>query len=110
VQSGQLRVLATLDVERSRIYPDTPTAGELGYKVGAPAWSGFYAPAGVPEERLALLEHAFKTAFDTPEFQNLCVERGMQPAFMDRRQFREFASQQAELFARDIPELLRLER
>jgi tripartite-type tricarboxylate transporter receptor subunit TctC len=110
VQSGQLRVLAIFDTERSRIYADVPTAAELGYRLGAPAWSGFYAPAGVPEERLALLEQAFKTAFDTPEFQRLCLERGMQPEFMDRRKFREFASQQADFFGREIPQLLRLDR
>jgi tripartite-type tricarboxylate transporter receptor subunit TctC len=110
VQSGQLRVLATFDVERSRIFADTPTAAELGYRLGAPAWSGFYAPAGIPEDRLELLEQAFRTAFDTPEFQRLCADRGMQPVFMDRREFRKFAAQEAEFFAREIPQLLRLDR
>jgi tripartite-type tricarboxylate transporter receptor subunit TctC len=110
VRSGQLRPLAVLDAERSKIFPGTPSMTELGYQPGAPAWSGFYTPRGVDETRLQALEAAFRKAFESPEFEKLCEDRGMEPAYLGRQEFRRFALQQAEFFGTKIPRLLRLER
>jgi tripartite-type tricarboxylate transporter receptor subunit TctC len=96
VQAGRLRVLSVFDPERSPF--------------GASAWSGFYAPRGLPDPIRALLLEAFREAFHSSEFQKLCQQRGMEPVFLDRREFQQFAVAQANFFAREIPQLLRLDR
>lgn len=110
VQAGRLRALAIFDTERSSIYPDTPTTYELGYDIGAPAWSGFYGPQGMPEPVRSKLEIAFAQAAETTEWAQLCGDRGMEPRYLPAAEFGEFAAEQTEFFSREIPKLLRLER
>ena len=110
VQAGRLRVLAVFDEARSPIFPDAPTTHELGYPFGAPAWSGFFTPSGVAAEVRVRLESAFREAFASPDWAKLCAERGMEAVFLGSEEFRDFALQQSEFFAEQIPQLLRLER
>lgn len=110
VQARSLRVLAVLDKERSQLYPDAPTTHEMGYPFGAPAWSGFFAPRGLPGEIQGKLEAAFRTAFDSTEWAALCRERGLEPTFLDSAEFRRFADEQAAFFGEEIPRLLRMAR
>ena len=108
VQSGSLRPLAVFDAGRSGVFPDVPTTHELGYEIGAPAWSGFFGPAGLPEQAVAKLASAFKRAFQTPEWEKLCAERGMEALYLDHEQFERFALEQQKFFGDAIPKLVRL--
>ena len=109
VQSGNLRALAVFDENRSSVLGEVPTTHELGYEIGAPAWSGFFGPGGMPDDRVALLAEAFKTAFGTEEWATLCRERGMEALYLDRDGFKEFALAQQRFFEAEIPKLVRLE-
>ena len=106
VLAGSLRVLAVFDERRSVLYPDVPAVSELGYKFGASAWSGFYAPQGVPPDRSGALTKAIHFAFESEEFQKVCQERGMEPVYLPSDEFRVFALEQAAFFRKVIPELL----
>lgn len=108
VQSGSLRTLAVFDTHRSGVLPDVPTTHELGYPIGAPAWSGFFGPAGLPEPTVKQLASAFKEAFQTPEWEKLCAERGMEALYFDHEAFNRFALEQQEFFDGAIPKLVRL--
>lgn len=110
VQAGKLRALAVFDTERSSVLPDTPTTFELGYEIGAPAWSGFFGPAGMPDDARGKLAEAFAKAFRTEAWEKLCRERGMKPEFLDADDFRTFALDQSRFFGGEIPKLLTLER
>ncbi|MCB1020130.1 MAG: tripartite tricarboxylate transporter substrate binding protein [Acidobacteria bacterium] len=110
VQAGKLRPLAVFDESRTSVFPDTPTTYELGYAIGAPAWSGFFGPQGMPSADVDKLAAAFGDAFKTEQWQKLCRERGMTPAYMGRSEFEAFAKQQAQFFGAEIPELLRMQR
>lgn len=110
VQSGKLRALAVFDTNRAAPLPDTPTTHELGYPIGAPAWSGFFGPAGMPENIRKKLAAAFRQGFETEAWVKLCRERGMTPEFLDADQFNRFAREQANFFGSEIPMLLRMER
>ncbi len=110
VQAGALKPLAVFDQQHSDLYPGVPTSHELGYSFGVPAWSGFFAPKGVPEKALERLEQSFKAGFATEDWQKLCKERGMEAVFMGREAFRAFAKSQADFFQTEVPELLRLNR
>jgi len=107
VEAGRLRVLAVFDRDRSSLFPEAPSVAEEGFDFGASAWSGFYAPAGVPPERSRLLVESIQEAFESGEFQTVCKERGMEALFLGSEEFREFALEQAAFFGQVIPELLR---
>ena len=110
VNAGKLRPLAVFDETRTSVFPETPTTHELGFAIGAPAWSGFFGPPGMPDDAVDKLAQAFGGAFETEQWKTLCRERGMTPAFLDRAAFEQFAVEQGELFGARIPELLRMER
>jgi tripartite-type tricarboxylate transporter receptor subunit TctC len=110
VKAGRLKVLAVFDESRSQLYPEAPTSHELGYDFGAPAWSGFFAPAGVSDDIRSRLEQAFQKAFESSAWKKLCEERGMEPVFLGAAEFQQFAMEQAQFFGSQIPNLLRLAR
>ena len=110
VASGGLRPLAVFDENRAAPMPDTPTTYELGFELGAPAWSGFFGPAGLSDDIRSKLAVAFRKGFATDEWAKLCRERGMEPRFLDAAEFEEFALQQDGFFSAEIPRLLRMER
>jgi tripartite-type tricarboxylate transporter receptor subunit TctC len=106
VKAGRLRVLAVFDDSRSKLFPDVPSVREEGYSFGVSAWSGFIAPKGLPEARKQLLVDAIHYAYDSPQFQRVCEERGLVPSFLDSKAFQHFAFQQARFFEITIPQLL----
>lgn len=106
IESGALRPLAVLDSKRSSVLPDTPTTYELGYPMGAPAWSGFSGPPGMDPALRDKLAAAFAKASEDPLFLNLCADRGIEPAYLGPADFETFANQQASYFAEQIPLLL----
>lgn len=69
VESGDFVFLAHTFPERHPAIPDVPTLDELGYGMVYEMWGGFAAPAGTPQERIALLEEALETVAANPELQ-----------------------------------------
>lgn len=65
VKAGTVRPLAVCSLERVATLPDTPTMKELGYDVVLPAWYTVFAPKGVPEENLTVLEEKFIEALNS---------------------------------------------
>ncbi len=108
VLSGNLRALAVFDEARSDVLPEIPTTHELGYPIGTPAWSGFFGPGGIGDERVSRLADAFEAAFASPEWAKLCRERGMQPLFLGQDDFAAFALQQQAFFEGQVPRLVRM--
>ncbi len=106
VKAGTVRPLAVFDKDRSPLFPGVPAAREWGYEFGVSAWSGFYGPKELPPPVKARLVAAFRSAFDSPRFQALCRERGMEPLFLGPAEFRRFALEQARFFESAIPPLL----
>jgi tripartite-type tricarboxylate transporter receptor subunit TctC len=85
VQSGDIRVLASLEPQRISTLPDVPTARELNLPnipdleaIGTTT-SGFAAPPGTPPERVKLLEEATLAAIADPDFQAWGRQTGMIP-------------------------------
>jgi len=78
VRDGKLRMLAILGPERVKEVPDVPTIYELGYKdfPYIPFVRGVMAPPNVPQDRLAILEEAFKKAVDDPGFKEVMAKQG----------------------------------
>jgi tripartite-type tricarboxylate transporter receptor subunit TctC len=50
IQSGRIRLLATVGAKRSSKYPDLPSLAEAGYpQVDGMVWYGISGPAGIPK-------------------------------------------------------------
>jgi tripartite-type tricarboxylate transporter receptor subunit TctC len=68
IQSGKLRLLASLCETRWKWVPDVPTVRELGYKFGIESYYALGAPKGVPKLILEKLTSSFKKATEAPRF------------------------------------------
>lgn len=67
-QSGDIRILAVMDPERSKFLPDVPTTAEAGYpSVISNSSRGIVGPAGLDPAIVTKLQDAFLKAMDDPE-------------------------------------------
>jgi tripartite-type tricarboxylate transporter receptor subunit TctC len=68
VDSGRLRLLATLAAKRSARWPQVPTLRELGFDIVAMSPYGLGGPRGLPAEVVTVLHDAFRKAMLDPAF------------------------------------------
>jgi len=87
VKSGDLRILAVLGSRRDPVFPDVPTAQELGFKVALDMWRGIAVPKGTPKAIVVRLQDAIKRTVDSHEFQEAGKNIGFTPAFLPAEDF-----------------------
>jgi tripartite-type tricarboxylate transporter receptor subunit TctC len=101
VKSGDLRVLAVLGSKRDAIFPDAPTANELGYAVTLDMWRGIAVPKGVPKPVIAKLQDAIRRTVDSQPFKDAGKAIGFMPAYLSADDF-------SKLIANDDAKLAQL--
>ncbi len=70
IQSGKLRALAVIGDKRSKLLPDVPSLGELGFDFPYKgAWFGMMAPAGTPLAIREKVAAAVRAAVNDPDFR-----------------------------------------
>lgn len=68
VQSGRIKALAITSTSRIKELPDVPTADELGVEgMSVDAWVSVMGPAGIPQDRLAILSDALLNVLRNPD-------------------------------------------
>ena len=78
VQSGKLRVLATLSAQRMASWPEIPTVAELGYPgYAAPIWNGFFVPRKTSAQVVERLARTTVAQLQAPELKNLLEKQGV---------------------------------
>jgi len=77
VDGRKLRVLLLFQRARHPMFPDAPTAKELGYDFAMGVWFVLTAPKGTPAPILKYLHDAAKAAMDDPGFIKLIADRGV---------------------------------
>ncbi|MGE8494360.1 MULTISPECIES: Bug family tripartite tricarboxylate transporter substrate binding protein [Comamonas] len=78
VQSGKLRVLATLSAQRMASWPEIPTVAELGYPgYAAPIWNGFFVPRKTSAQVVERLGRTTVAQLQAPELKNLLEKQGV---------------------------------
>ena len=98
VKSGDLRVLAVLGAKRDPIFPDVPTAKELGFPVALDMWRGIAVPEGTPKPIIAKLQEAIELSVETPSFSDAGKSIGFTPAYLPAEDFGQLiASDDAKL-------------
>jgi len=77
VRNGQAKCLLVTARERTSVLPDTTSLGELGIPDAASElWRGIIGPKGMPAERVAVLQQAFRQATQQRKFQEFETGRG----------------------------------
>jgi tripartite-type tricarboxylate transporter receptor subunit TctC len=98
VKSGELRVLAVLGSAREPVFPDVPTANELGFAVALDMWRGIAVPQGTPKPVIAALQNAVRLSVEMPAFGDAGKTVGFTPAYLPADDFAQLiASDDAKL-------------
>jgi tripartite-type tricarboxylate transporter receptor subunit TctC len=88
VKAGTVRILLVLNDKRLPVLPDVRVPHDIGldYPISQQLY-GLMAPKGVPEDRMAIIEAAFKKVMDTPEYQTYLQQNPhVVPDYMDSAQ------------------------
>jgi tripartite-type tricarboxylate transporter receptor subunit TctC len=77
VEGKRMRVLAAFQPKRHPVFPDVPTAKEVGYGVANGVWFLLMAPKGTPAPVVGYLQAAAKEAVVDPKFVNAMADKGI---------------------------------
>jgi len=77
VDGKRMRVLINFTPQRHKVFPDVPTARELGWDVSNGVWYLFAAPKGTPAPVIRYLHDAAKAAIEDPKFAENMGGRGV---------------------------------
>lgn len=96
LKSGKTRALAVTGAKRNFQLPDVPTMMEAGVPdFELTVWYGVFAPARVPQPKLAVLNAALVKSLATPEVRERMAPQGAEPTPTTRDEFAAF--QKAEV-------------
>jgi tripartite-type tricarboxylate transporter receptor subunit TctC len=82
IRDGTVKAIAVDSEERSPLFPNVPTLGELGFPNLAPVYFAFVAPAGVPRPIIDKLHDAIAAIGNQPDFRKArLIDIGIVPVF-----------------------------
>lgn len=91
LRSGQVRVLAVTDKERSKFLPDVPNTTELGFpSIVSSSTRGIVAPKGTPEAVVKRLADELGKAMQDPDHTRRMDEQGLAVKPMAGAEFKTF--------------------
>ena len=91
VASGALRGLAVTSLVRSPMFPDVPTAAELGFPdIDIEDSYGIFGPANMPADVVKKIHDAFREAMLIPEMQPRLKQLGITPKLLGPVEYRAF--------------------
>jgi tripartite-type tricarboxylate transporter receptor subunit TctC len=105
IKSGDLRVLAVLGSKRDPIFPDAPTAQELGYPVALDMWRGIAVPHGVHRSIIAKLQESIRHTVESPAFHDAGKAIGFMPAYLPADEFGKLIAGDDAKLARAMADL-----
>lgn len=76
-KAGQSRPIVQFTPERMKLFPDVPTAKELGHDIVYFMQRSFNGPPGMSQEAQEWYIDLFKKVFDSPEWQKFCNDEGL---------------------------------
>ncbi|WP_446719620.1 Bug family tripartite tricarboxylate transporter substrate binding protein [Hydrogenophaga sp. OTU3427] len=90
-KSGKVKPIATTSAKRSSAMPDVPTAAESGFPgMVYESWYGVWAPKGLPDERVQLLNKAINKAVAELSKSGSFTALGIEPVTESVDQFRKY--------------------
>jgi tripartite-type tricarboxylate transporter receptor subunit TctC len=94
VDSGLLRLLATIAAQRSKRWSHVPTLRELGYDIVANSPYGLGGPRGLSAEVVTVLHDAFKKAMFEPQFIQELTKYDQEIDYLGTADYAEVCRQQ----------------
>ncbi len=92
--AGKLRILAMPTDERSEVFPDVPTAKELGFNASLDLFRGLSVPPNTPDEIKKILADAMTKAAQSPAFLDLAKKKGFKVAPLGHEEFSAFLAEE----------------
>jgi tripartite-type tricarboxylate transporter receptor subunit TctC len=105
VDSGRLRLLATMGAARTRHWPQVPTLSELGHGIVAMSPYGLAGPRGLPPAVVATLHAAFKAAMHEPAHLAELARYDQELAYLDPQAYAAAMRQAYEAERRAVERL-----
>jgi tripartite-type tricarboxylate transporter receptor subunit TctC len=105
IKAGKIRVVATLNKERSTMLPDTPTFGETiipGFDVLA--WVGMFGPAGLPQELVDRYDAAIAKFISIKENRDALQASGCEVTSIGKTEFPDFVKSEIPRYNKLIAE------
>lgn len=82
ISSGDAKGVVELSSVQNMTYPDVPTISSKGVDLQTGSFIVLAAPKDTPEEAIETLEAAYKTAYDSAEFQEWLKQAGVTPDWL----------------------------
>jgi len=99
IEAGKIRLLASVSSKRNKHYPDVPTLKELGYSsFSRDLWSGFFAPAGLPQPIMDKIVPVFEKTLSLPNVQAQMEKVGVFANFMGPKEFANFVDEEYKFY------------
>jgi len=93
-KAGKLRLLVMPTDTRSSIFPDVPTAKELGYNVSLDLFRGLSVPPNTPNEIKKILADAMTKAANSEAFLDLAKKKGFTVAPLGHEAFSKLLAEE----------------
>ncbi len=104
-EAGNMTPLFVMEDERIDLFPDTPTAVEMGTDFTWSSWKAIVAPAGTPDDVLDTLRAQFQAAVADPQFVEEMTALGEFVVYEDAETFEARAVRDSDV-ARSVLEQL----
>lgn len=101
----QAVALFTVAEDGVALYPEIPLLSDYGVNVTREFYIALVAPKGVPENRLAIIEEAFKKAFEDPDLIESFEKAEYQLQYKSKEQVEKMIEEEIEM---SIPQLKKL--
>jgi tripartite-type tricarboxylate transporter receptor subunit TctC len=98
IDAKKVRALANMADARDPVFPDVPTAKELGYNTTMGAWRGFALPKGTSGEILAVYEKAMDKIVKSKEFVDFMKGGPFGILYKPSAEFAKFLAEQDATF------------
>jgi tripartite-type tricarboxylate transporter receptor subunit TctC len=89
--AGTIRVLATIDKERHKLFPDVPTLAEAGIPdVNTPLYIGILGPAGIPQDIVERWKKEMAGMIADPAVSQKISNVGLDPVYLGGDDFKTY--------------------
>ena len=96
VESGDVRILASLGEESPSFDPSIPTVKSCGYDVVMSMYRGISVPKDTPDEVVSVISDAFRQAVETETYKKYAEENNITISFMDSDEFTQYVKEDDE--------------
>jgi len=91
VNSGELRLLVTWGVGRTKNWPDVPTLQEVGIDIVSNSPFGIAGPAGMDAGVVKVLHDAFKRGMEEPSYREAMAKFDQEPFYLGSADYHAYA-------------------